>query len=251
MDFDYLTNDSEKSLVPFFFPRILFASYGMVFMIGVLCLLAWPRNSSLYLVSVNSIPSHFFLTAAVSLIACAYVSLHCGRGDLVKRSYLGRLKKEERPLETERSFLTYGLIEFFLHSLFLLFPFVPLWILSAATSGIPLPDMAGAVCVIFSAAFLCRMFGFTTYLVWGWWNVAGYLTGLIVSIYFIFISALFTPRVNPVLLLYKLNRSGGDTAFFFTETYSGYMAVIVPAILFFILLNFLLVQGQRRKEQAP
>lgn len=251
MDLDYFTDDSERSLAPFFLPRILFASYGTVFLVGVLSLLVWPRHASLYFLSVNSVPNHFFLTASVSLIVFAYVNLHCGRGDLVRRSYLGRLEKEERPLEKERSFLTYGMIEFFLHSLFLLFPFLPLWILSASISGISLADMTGAVFIIFTTSLLCRMFGFTTYLVWGWWNVAGYLTGISLSIYFIFVSALFTPGINPVLLLYRLNTSVEDTAFFSTKIYSEYMAVILSAILFFTLVNFLLVHRHRRKEQEP
>lgn len=250
MDFDYLTDDSEKSLAPFFLPRILFASYGVVFMVGVLSLLVWPRHSSLYLISVNRIPNHFFLTAAVSLIFYTYVNLHCGRGDLVKRTYLGRLQREERPLEKERSFLTYGMIEFFVHSFFLLFPFLPLLILSASISGISLTDMTGALLILFSASLLCRMFGFTTYMIWGWWNVAGYLMGLILSIYFLFVSAMFTPEINPILLLYRLNTSLGESPFLSMKVYSEYMSVILPAILFFILLNFLLVYRHRRKERA-
>lgn len=249
MNFDFLTDDSERSLSPFFLPRVLYASYGMVFLVGALSLLAWPRHPSLYLVSGNSVPHHFFLTAAVTLIVYAYANLHCGRGDLVKRSYLGRLKKEERPLEEERSFLTYGMIEFFLHSLFLFFPFLPLWILSASVSGLSLTDMTGAVSIVFSAGLLCRMFGFTTYLIWGWWGVAGYLAAIALSLYFILVSVLFTPGINPVLLLYKLNTSVEVTAFFSTKPYSEYMTVILPAILFFILANFLLVRRHRRKEK--
>lgn len=250
MGFDYLTDDSEKSLAPFFLPRILFASYSIVFIVGFLSLLVWPRKSSLYLISVNSIPNHFFLTAAASLIVLAYVNLHCGRGELVKRDYLGRLSKEERPLEKERSFQTYGMIVFLIHSLFLLFPFLPLWILSASISGISLIDMTGAIIIIFTVSFLCRVFGFTTYLIWGWWNVVGYLIGIILAIYFIFISALFTPEINPILLLYKLNTSVKGPGVFSMEVYSEYMRIILLGILFFVLMDILLVNRHIRKEKA-
>lgn len=248
MDFDYLTDDSEKSLAPFFLPRVLFASYGIVFIVGLLSLLIWPRKTSFYLISVNSIPSHYFLTAAASLIVYAYVNFHCGRGELVKRNYLGRLKKEEKPLEKERSFLTYGMIEFLIHSLFLLFPFIPLLILSASISGISLMDMTGSFFIIYSASLLCRMFGFTTYLIWGWWNVIGYMIGMVLAIYFLFISALFTPLINPILLLYKLNMSLEDSGIFSLGGYSEYMRVSLSGILFFVLVNFLLVHRHMRKE---
>ena len=250
MELDFLTDDSDKSLAPFFSPRILFASYGIVVIVGILLLLVWPRKPSLDFISVNSIPKHFFLITAASLILHAYVSLHCGRGEMAKRDYLDRFDRKEVPLEKKRNFFTYGMITFLAHSLFLLFPFLPLFFLSASISGISLVDTAGAILIIFTASLLCRMFGFTTYLIWGWWKVTGYLIGIALAIYFILISAILTPEINPILLLYKLNTSVGGSGFFFTDEYQWYMRMMVSGIIFFVLVNYFLIRRHMKKEKV-
>ena len=63
MEIDFLTDDSEKSLAPFYFPRILFAAYSVVFIAGSISLLIWPREAAVRMVASNSVPKHFFIMA--------------------------------------------------------------------------------------------------------------------------------------------------------------------------------------------
>ncbi len=241
MSLDYLSDESEKSLAPFFLPRILFGASGIVMIAGVLALLLWPRKPALHLIALNSIPLHFFQITAVSLVLLAYINLHCGRGELIKKNYLIEMGKDTSPSEKTRSFITYGLPEFLIHSLFLIFPFLPILILSASLSGISLIDLLLALWIIFSTSLLCRLIGFATYLIWGRWNVVGYLTGIILSLFLIFISMLFWPGINPIILLYKLNNSVEGLRPVFMDSYSSFETLVITGNLFFILINFFLV----------
>ena len=250
MKFDYLTDESNKSLAPFFLPRILFAAFNMVLIVGVLSLLLWPLQPAYHFIAINSIPIHFFVITSATLLVHAYVNLRCGRGGLIKRDYLAELGKEAVVVfEKERNFLSYGLVEFFIHSLLLISPFLPLLILSASISGISMIELALAISIIICASLLCRMIGFTTYLIWGWWNVFGYWIGRVFAIFFLFGSILILREINPIWLLFQLNNSVQSSRVAFMDYYSIFMMAVISGNLFFVMINYLLVNRHIKKEK--
>ena len=251
MKFDYLTDESKRSLTPFYSPRVLLAAFSIIFIVATLSLLLWPRQPMPYFIGKKSIPIHFFAIASATLITYAYVNFRCGRGGLTKRDYLAERDKEVLTFEKERNFLSYGLVEFFMHSLLLIFPFLPLLILSASISGIALTDLLLAVSILFSASFLCRILGFTTYLIWGWWSVIGYWIGRIFIIFFLFLSLFILPEINPIGLLYRLNNAVKSSRAALMDSYWNYMILVIPGIILLVMINYIIINRHLGKEKAP
>ena len=205
MDFSYLTDDSHNSLTPFFMPRVLFNTYTIVCIIGGFSLLIWPRKSASFLITENIIPNHFFIISLIALAALSFINLYCGRGEFLKSEYFSSIGKDADLFETERNFITYGLVGFLIHTIFLFLPFLPILILSASISSVAFNDFILVISIIFLGSLFCRMFGFTTYLIWGWWKTIGYLVSIILGLFYLFISKLLYSELNPIWILYIIH----------------------------------------------
>ncbi|MFC1820972.1 hypothetical protein ACFLZG_07825, partial [Thermodesulfobacteriota bacterium] len=107
----------------------------------------------------------------------SYINLRCGRGEISRRNiYPWSDRKKIITFEQERFFISYGLLGFSLHTVFLLFPLIPVLLVSASISGIPIQGFTRAFSVLFTTSLLCRMFGFMIHLSFGKWRVITKIT---------------------------------------------------------------------------
>lgn len=140
--------------------------------------------------------------------------------------------------EKEIEFYRYGMLEFFLHALVLLLPFLPLLSLVAFISAVSMITFIMAVSVLFTSSLFCRMSGFLAYLVWGRSNTLGYFAARALLIFFIFGTILLAPAVNPLRLLYLFGQSPDSRSYLLAI----YLTVVSFAILILILVNNALVR---------
>jgi len=235
----YLTDDSEKSLAPFFSKMVLAASFLSVVIIVGLMFVFWPRQPLSSFMIAERIPHTFFLIFGATLIVCSYVNLCCGCGDMIQRGYhIIKYPTDKTTFENEIDFYRYGLIEFLLHTLILLLPFAPLLILPAAISAVSLIIFIKALYILFTASLICRMFGFMVYLFWGRLGTLGYFVARAIMILFIFGTIFFAPFINPLRLLYLLNQRPNSIGFAFVS----YMVMILLAIFCLSITNHILVR---------
>ena len=239
MKYYYLSDDSDKSLAPFFAKEVLQAVMtGVVIAAGVL-IAFWPRQPLSEFMLINNGPTVFFLVFAATLIVHSYVNLCCGGGEMIRRGYYMMSYKTDKPTyEIEITFCRYGLIEFLLHTLILLLPFLPLLSLAGFSAAISLITFLMAVTVLLTTSLLCRMCGFLGYLVWGRSSIIGYFAARAMMICFVFVTFLFVPSINPLHLLYLLNQSPNDAG----DAFMVYMAGVTLANFMLIYANSLLVR---------
>ena len=247
MKFYYLTDDSEKSLAPFFSKMVLAASFLSVVMIVGLMFVFWPRRTLSSFMIAEAIPYTFFLIFGATLIVYSYVNLCCGCGDMIQRGYhIIKYPTDKSTFEKEIGFYQYGLIEFLLHTLILLLPFGPLLIVPAAVSAVSLTTFIKAVSILFTAALICRMFGFMVYLFWGRLSTLGYFVARAIMILFIFGTIFWAPFINPLRLLYLLNQRPNGTGVAFVY----YMVIALLAILGLSITNHILVRHNIKKGES-
>jgi hypothetical protein len=255
MKFDYLTDDSEKTLAPFFSPVMLSASFHSLWMVTGLLLLFWPRKELFHFVGTNKGPMTFFLILTATLIVNGYLNLRCGRGEMIPSDVLSEYRKEPVTFEKERGFFQYGLIAFLLHTCLLMMPFFPLFILTASISGINGSVLLKATFIVYTASLLCRMFGFLMYLFWGRFRMEGYLCSRLFIVIFFFVTTAFAPSFSPIRILYALNQGPShdltmDVAQSAQSSYVTYMLTAISGNLFLILLSQMLVHRRAHKEKA-
>jgi len=247
MIFYYLTDESEKSLVPFFSKRVLETIMGGVAIVGVFLVIFWSRRPLAELIAAGDTPTIFFLVFAATLIVYSYVNLCCGAGDLVRRSYHMIHYGTDTPThEKEIAFYRYALIEFILHTIVLLLPFLPLLSLAAFSSALSMTPFIMAVSVLFATSLFCRLSGFLVYLIWGRSSTLGYFAARVSMIFFVFATLFFAPAVNPLRLLYLLNQNPDSSSYHFAT----YMAAVSFAILIFILISNALVSRHIDKSSG-
>ena len=239
MKYYYLTDDSEKSLAPFFSKMVLSASFFSVVIIIGLMLVFWPRQPLSGFITVETIPHTFFLIFGATLIVYCYVNLCFGCGDMIRRGYhIIKYPTDKSTFEKEIGFYQYGLIEFLLHTLMLLLLFVPLLILPAAISAVSLSVFIKAVSILFTASLICRMIGFMVYLFWGRLSTLGYFVARSIMILIIFGTIFFAPFINPLRLIYLLNQRPNDVG----SAFVSYMVIALSAILCLSITNHFLVR---------
>lgn len=244
MNFYYLTDESEKSLAPFFSKRVLETIMAGVAIVGVFLIVFWSRQPIAELIAAGERPGIFFLIFAATLIVYSYVNLCCGGGELVRRGYhMMNYRTAKATYEQEIAFYRYGLIEFLLHTLVLLLPFLPLLSLAAFSSAISMTPFIMAVSVLFTTSLLCRLAGFLVYLLWGRSSTLGYFAARGLMIFFVFATLLFAPVVNPLRQLYLLNQNPGGSGHLFAI----HIAAVSLALLVLILVNNALVSRHINK----
>lgn len=247
MSFYYLTDESEKSLAPFFSKRVLEAVMAGVAIVGVLLMVFWSRRPLAELIAAGDTPTIFFLIFAATLIVYSYVNLSCGGGELVRRGYYMMNYRTDKPThEKEIAFYRYGLIEFILHTIVLLLPFLPLLSLAAFSSAVSMTTFIMAVSVLFATSLFCRLAGFLVYLFWGRSSTLGYFAARVLMVFFVLATLFFAPAVNPLRLLYLLNQTPDSSSHLFAI----YIAAVSFAILVLILVNNALVSRYIKKGEG-
>lgn len=245
MNFYFLTDESEKSLAPFFSKRVLETVMAGVLCVGLLLIIFWSRRPLAELIATGDAPTIFFLIFAATLIVYSYVNLCCGGGELVRRGYHMIGYRTDKPThEKEIAFYRYGMIEFFLHTVLLLLPFLPLLSLAAFSSAVSMITFIMAVAVLFATSLFCRLSGFLAYLFWGRSSTLGYFAARALMIFFVIATIFFAPAINPLRLLYLLNQSPDSRGYAFAI----YIAVVSVAILILILVNNALVNRHINKS---
>ncbi len=244
MKYYYLTDESEKSLSPFFSKSVLSTAFACVVIVGILVLILWPRQPVGSYIIADRVPFVFFLVFGATLIVSCYLSIYCGRGESVPRFYFIRNQSDAPTFEKEIDFLRYGLIQFVLHTLILLLPFLPFLILAASISAVALITFVQGVLIIYTASFVCRLFAFLVYLIGGRLSTAGYLVARGFMILFLFGTLIFQSAINPLQLLHMLNKSPQIAGLPFIT----HMAVMSSAVVLLTVINHKLVGRHMRLE---
>ncbi|MGD8291963.1 MAG: hypothetical protein PVF37_09665 [Desulfobacterales bacterium] len=246
MKFYFLTDESEKSLAPFFSKPVLDAVMASAVIVGAVLVVFWTHRPLSDLILTGSEPKFFFLIFATALVVNSYVNLCCGGGSLVRKGYhMINYPTDTVTHEKEINFFGYGLIEFLLHAILLLLPLLPLLSLAVFSSALSMITFMAAIFVLYTTALFCRMSGFLVYLLWGRSSTLGYFVGRVIMIFFVFATALFAPAINPLQLLYRLNHSPQNLGY----PLAIYLAVVLPAVGFLILVSNALVRRHISKNR--
>lgn len=247
MNFYFLTDESEKSLAPFFSKRVLETVMAGVAIVGIFLMIFWSRRPLADFIAAGEGPRLFFLAFAATLIVYSYVNLCCGGGELVRRGFHMINYGIDKPThEIEIAFYRYGLIAFFLHTVALLLPFLPLLALAAFSSAVSMATFAMALPILLTASLVCRLAGFLVYLFWGRSSTLGYFVARLVMILFFFATLFLVPAVNPLRLLYLLNRNPAGIG----SGYAIYIMAVSFAILVLILVSNALVKRHMNNESG-
>ena len=246
MKFDYFSNDSQKSLAPFFSAKMLSVTFNMVWLLALILLVWMPRKDVHVYVKEHVMPLNFLVVFGVALLMNTYVNLRCGCGEIFESPILMRPERQRlMTFEEERSFFSYGLIEFVFHTLLLLMIQLPLLFVSAAISAISLGGMFEVLSIIFTASLLCRFFGFLMFLSWKNRPRIGYYLSRLFFCIFIFATGIFAPYTNPILMLYSLYKGRDMLTPFSVDPYASHMSTMTLAIVILILANHLMVRHNR------
>ena len=249
MRFDYLTDDSEKSLVPFFSPMMLNITFNCVWIFGSLLLVFWPQKELFHFLKGHKAPLTFLSVFVGTLIVSSYISLRCGRGEIFTKNIFSRMVREGiATLEEKNDFLSYGLVQFILHTVFFLLLALPLLILSAAISGISLQAFLKGLSILFTASFLCRLVSFFIYMLLGRWSFVGFLTTRFFFIFFFFATFVFAVYANPIRLIYALHIGEEIQTSFQMNAYFFYIMIVTSAILILTLISNAIVRRRMLKE---
>lgn len=250
MRFDYLTNDGEKSLGPFFSPMMLSITFNCVWIIGLLLVVLWPQRDLFHYVHGHKIPLTFLGTFVGTLLINSYVNLRCGRGEIFPKNIFSKMVREGViTFEEEHEFLSYGFVQSILHVAFFMLLAFPLLIFSANISGLSFTVFSKALSILFTASLLCRLFSFLGYLLFGRWSLMGYLSARIFYIFFFFVTGAFAAFVNPILLIYALHKGEEIFTGSSMSAYSSYIMIITAAILIVTLINHTIIKRNIFKER--
>ena len=201
MKFYFLTDESQKSLAPFFSGPVLKAVMASVVIVGAFMIFFWPRQPLAELIATGSEPGIFFIIFTVALIVNSYVNLCCGRGEMIPEDrHMTNYLDDKPTYEKEIDFYRYGMIEFLLHTVVLLLPLLPFLSLAAFGSAVSMTTFLMAASVLYTTSLCCRMSGFLVYLSWGRSSTLGYFAARALMILLVFATLFFAPAVNPLTM---------------------------------------------------
>lgn len=245
MNVYYLTDESEKSLAPFFSKRILKAVMAGVTIVAAMLVISWPRRPFSEIIAAADEPVTFFLVYSAALIVNSYISLCCGGGDMIRKGYHIISYQPDKPTwEKEIDFYRYGLVQFVLHTLLLYLPFMPLLAATAFSMAVPGSAVFMAAGVLYTTSLTCRLIGFLIYLWRGRASTLGYFAARLLMILFVFATIFPLPVLNPLRILYRLHHHPTDSGY----PFAIFMAVVSFVIFVLILWSSLLVRRYMQKE---
>lgn len=257
MKFEYLTDTSEKSLSPFFSPKMIGVMFDSLVVIGMAFFICWPwRRSLADFISQNTTPLAFFQMFTATLIIYSYIHIRCGRGEFSEGNAF--YDQAVVTFEEENSFWRYALIEHLLHVLFLFLPVIPCLMLVTSVSGLPLLTFLKACSVVLTTLLLCRFLAFLFYLLWGRASLVGYLLARIFLVFMLIGTIGFFPSINPILLLYDFNKNVENLGLSITisssphsiisTSYSEYLITIGTLLVAIAVVSEVLLRKRRIKN---
>jgi hypothetical protein len=251
MQFEYSTDDSQKSLAPFFSAKMLSITSSGLLILCLILFVCWPTKDLHFYVGGPEIPLSFLVIFGAALLLNAYVNLRCGHGEIFIASIPSRPMRDKLvTYEEEREFFSYGLIEFILHTLFLLAILLPPLLVSAALSQTATTIWVKSLSIIFVASLFCRLFGFMMFLALRNHPMIGYQSTRLFFLLFIVGTALFAPFTNSYLMINALYRGQEWIAPLSMDVYTLHMLIMTLAIMFLTLANQLMVRHNRIKRKA-
>ncbi len=251
MRFDFLTNDDEKSLVPFFSEKTTSIHFNYIWLLAVFLILLWPRNELFYYLEEQSYPTAFLATFVSALLMISYLNLRWGGGEFFQADYFYvLLNKRTASFEEENSFFSYGFVGFIIHISLLILLSLPILIASTVISGISPQAFAKAISVLFSSALFCRMFGFLIYLWCKNHNWLQYHLARLFFILFFFISGAFVSFANPIIVIYFLHKDEKILSHLPMDVYLLHM-MVVPGTILLLSVALHVMITHRKKERDP
>jgi len=243
MKFDYLGDNFERSLAPFFSPRMLSVTFRSILILGVLLLVFWPRKEFFLYIEGHELPMIFFHVFVAALLISSYVNLRCGRGEIYTERFFYKLENREAvTFEQERDFISYGLAGALLHIIFLLIFLIPILIVPAGMSGVSLQIFILALSIIFVSSLLCRLFGFLVVPFYGRWRWFGYYGTRFFFILFMFGTIYFAPFLNPIITIRHVYLGEESFSGSPVTPYAVFMFAVIVMILLLILANQVIVR---------
>ena len=243
MKFDYLMNDEPKHLTAFFNPMVAAVSFGCIWLLTFLLVLFWPKSSLISFIKDFRIPLAYLGTFACTMLLHSYLSLRMGLGEMHPDDYFTRLERIGlRLFEEENNFVAYGLIEFILHTLFMMFLTLPLLILAAALSGITPWVFFNSLVIIFTASLVCRTFSFLMYLCFGQWSKWARFFSRSFFVLFFVLTFAFARFTNPVFNLLLFHLGPGTSLKTPDNTYFLYIMIVTGLVLTLTLINQIIIR---------
>jgi hypothetical protein len=238
MKLDFILNDSEKDLAPFFSSAMISITMGYLWVLGIILVLTWPYSPLFQYLEIFRIPQAFLSTFVGSLIMVSYINLRCGLGEIIPHSGFAILERENLPTsEEERDYLFYGFPQAVLQTLWFHLLMLPFLLVGAAVTGISLPTFTLSLAVVSSASLLCRQISFFLLLLLGRWHSIGYYGSRLFYLLFLGGTAFFVPILNPVLLLYNLHYGERVPIGPILPTTVPYFIVVLSVLFLFFLAS--------------
>lgn len=236
MRFDYLTEDFETTLVPFFSEIMLSITFNAVLILSAAMFLFFPYRELFTFIQGHKIPLIFVVTFIGSLYINGYLAVRTGRGEVFSKDYFSQVARAKAvTMEEQSDFITYGLLSFILHTLLLMFVSLPLLVTAAAISAVTVETFFKALLIIFSASILVRLFCFLIYLILGKTSSIGYVVTRGFYGFFIISTWFYASAINPGKLIFDLHLDKKPLATSSITAYSLYLLSVSLAGLFLIL----------------
>jgi len=240
---------AEMPLVPFFSSSMLTVYFSSTVISVFTLLLVWPKKSMFEYIRQNDIPLTFSILFWSVLAVHAYINLRCGSGEMIDRGSLPRRElKNIKVLEEKRNFFPAGLTSFIYHTFILFIPFLPVLIISAAVSSVSPGGVAAAIAIVLVTSFLCRVFGFLIYLLFGRWNPWTFFLTRLFFAGFLFLSAYIDACVSPTLLIYHLNINKGSAMRFIPGDAIIFMGIASVITIILLLLIHSIIHRRLFRE---
>jgi hypothetical protein len=248
MKFEYMTDNTEKTLVPWASLDIL----NKLFLQGttaalIFFFLFWPKMELAEWVRRQEIPLCFFGIFGLCLVMTAYLNLRCGLGEFTPIKETPWIEYQKNvTYEEERPFATYGLIGFILHTVLLLLPLLPLLLMAAGLSAVEPAIVLRALVMILLFSLVCRLFGFWIYLWRGRKGPAAYFSTRLFFLLLFGVTVIFKEKGNGLVLLFALNK--GETVLIrpgLTAYTLQMLGAAVLALVFSGMIQWIITRRQK------
>jgi hypothetical protein len=253
MKLNIIPINNQRSLTPLFSTEMITAQVISFLTLVLILILSWPKKDHFKYIWQGEGPLTFFGVFVIALVINSYINLRCGHGELSQRVKYPLAKRKEKTItyEQDQNFYSYGVVIFLLHTMLLLLPLIPIFLISAGISGISPIEFITAFLIFFVTSFFCRMFGFMIYLAFKKWDWPGFLLTRCFYICLFLATALFGVHLNPILLIYDLYKGEKPLATGSLSTSTVYIVLIILFIGVLTLVNQIMVaRGITRRRDV-
>jgi len=199
--------------------------------------LLWPKKGLAYYISFGNAPLTFLAVFVMALTIYSYLGLIFGHKEISSDGpWSGdnetNLRYKQRP-----HFILDHFAMPIIQILLLLFPLVPVLLISAGISGLSIQDSLKALCILFMTSLLCYIFGLSVYRVFEKRRFIGFLMTRSFLVCLLFASGFLGAYINPVLLIYGIYKGKEMPIGTSLSSYILYMAITILATAFLTIMN--------------